>query len=117
MKIYYAHFIGIYNTKQEEKDLETIKSIFPNDEIINTNSQDNELLYKTIGMDLFFKLIEQCDMLIFRGMINGKITAGVYSEINFAKTLKLPILELPSYVNRGMSVNDTRQTLIELGIR
>lgn len=117
MKIYYAHFIGIYNTSQEKRDLSLIKETFPHAEIINPNSLENEVLYKEKGMDVFYEQIKECDLLIFRGLINGKISAGVLKEINFAKENRIGILELPSYINREMSVEDTRQSLIELGIK
>lgn len=117
MKIYYAHFIGIYNTKQEERDLQLLKTIFEDAQIVNPNNPENEQLYKEKGMDLFFKMIEDCSLLIFRGTISGKIPAGVLKEINYAKEKGIPVLEIPSFINREMSVDETRLTLIELGIR
>jgi hypothetical protein len=117
MKIYYAHFIGIYDTKQEQRDIELINNIFKNVDVINPNSKENDKLYKTKGMDLFFDYIKQCDLLVFRGLINGKIPAGVMKEINYAKQNNISVLELPSYIDREMTVDDTRQSLIELGIR
>jgi len=117
MKVYYAHFVGIYDTKQEERDLNTIKTIFPNAEIINPNNDKHNKGYKQYGMNYFEILIEECDVLVFRGCINNKISTGVYQEINMAKEHYIPVVELPTMLNREMSVQETRQMLIELGIR
>lgn len=40
MKIYYAHCIAIYNTPQEERDLEKIKKLFTAAEIYNPNNEE-----------------------------------------------------------------------------
>lgn len=118
MKIYYAHFIGIYNTKQEERDLDTIKLLFPIAEIVNPNSKENEELYKSKGMNLFFELVNDCDILVFRGCVNGKIPAGVMKEIKYTKEKYcMSIIELPTFINREMTVDDTRNMLSELGVR
>ena len=119
MKIYYAHFSGIYNTKQESRDMETIQKIFPDAIIINPNKKEHQEGYKSsgLGMDYFLNLVRECDILVFRGCVNGKIGAGVYKEIMAAQEEGMPVIELPSYLGREMSVDETRLMLTELGIR
>ncbi len=117
MKVYYAHFLGTYNTKQEQRDIETITKIFADAEIINPNNPVYSEAYKTQGMELFLGLVDKCDVLVFRGCVNGKIPAGVYKEISRAKERQMPILELPSYIGREMTIEDTRQMLLEIGTR
>ena len=68
-------------------------------------------------MDLFQELVLKCDLLIFRCCVNGKIPAGVLKEINWAKENSIFTLELPSFINREMSVDDTRNMLLEMGTR
>jgi len=119
MIIYYAHFSGIYNTKQEERDMETIKKLFPEALIINPNTVEHQERYKTsgLGMDYFFNLVKSSDILVFRGCVNGKIGAGVWGEIQMAQEKGIPIIELPSFLDRAMSVDETRLMLKELGVR
>jgi hypothetical protein len=117
MKIYYAHFIGIYSTLQEERDLNIIKAIFPEAEIYNPNNSEAQQGYKERGMDYFLDIIVNCDLLIFRGLPNMKIPAGVYKEIECAITNLVPVIELPCLTERKMSVEDTRQFLKEIGSR
>ncbi len=117
MKIYYAHFVGIYNTLQEERDLQTIKALYPEAEIYNPNNIEAQQKYKKHGMDYFLNIIESCDLLIFRGLPNMKIPAGVYKEIECAIAKHIPVIELPCLTERKMSVDDTRLFLKECGIR
>ncbi len=119
MIIYYAHFSGIYNTKQEERDIETIKKLFPEATIINPNKPEHQEGYKVsgLGMDYFFNLVRESDALVFRGCVNGKIGAGVWGEIQIAQEKGIPVIELPSFLDRQMSVDETRLMLKELGVR
>lgn len=119
MKIYYAHFSGIYNTKQEERDIETIKNLFPDANIINPNTPEHQEGCKKSGLKInyFFNIVKECDALIFRGCVNGKIGAGIFGEIKIAQEKGIPIIELPSFLDREMSINETRQMLNELGLR
>ena len=128
MRIYYAHFIGIYNTKQEERDLQTLKILFPEAEIINPSNDQIQNDYRqflasdrnspsTSAIDYFCDLVKTCDVLAFRGCVNGKIGAGIWKEIETAKAESMPIIELPSYLDREMTVTETRQLLREFGTR
>lgn len=117
MTIYYAHFVGIYNTLQEQRDLDLIHTLFPNQQIINPNNKLADLNYKKDGMSYFERVISECDILIFRGCVNGKISSGVWKEINRAKELNIPIIEIPSFIDREMNVENTREMLKEMGVR
>jgi hypothetical protein len=108
----------IYDTPQEERDLNTIISLFPNAEIYNPNNIDAQNGYKLDGMEYFYGIIDTCDLLIFRGLPFGKIPAGVFNEIEHAKMIrKIPIVELPSFIDRKMSIDDTKLYLNEVGFR
>lgn len=117
-KLYYAHPIDIYNTPQEERDLMLMQKVFGiRYDIINPNSPKDEEAYKTKGMAYFTEQVERCDLLVFRAYPFGKIPAGVAKEIMAAIEKNIPVMELPSMVDRIMSVDDTRQYIKEVGTR
>jgi len=118
--VYYARNEGLYFTYQEDRDIETIEQLgfevadFPKKyEIHKEKSKvDGDV------MALFHKVIEECYILFFRRLINGKISAGVFSEIKFAQKLGIPVLELPTIMpSDGLSVEETRCVLRYLGER
>lgn len=115
-KLYYAHAICIYNTQQEVIDLEIISKIFNNYEIINPNSDYVKDNYKG-DMNFFKDIVQECDLLVFRALPNGKIPSGIAKEISYADEKEIISIELPCYTGRIMSVEDTRQFLKEIGAR
>ena len=88
MKAYYAHFMGIYDTPQEQKDLKTIKAlglkvVNPNrPEISKTFKRTKEKYPYLEAFDrVFGGMVRSSDIFIFRGIKeNGKISGGVYLE-------------------------------------
>ena len=98
--VYYAHFMGIYNTKQEERGMELLKALFPDAEIINPNCEEIQEKCKQIkeadgnAMDMFEDIVKGCSVVAFRGCVNGKIGAGVWKEIMVAKAF--PLLSFPA---------------------
>ena len=119
MNIYYAHPLNLYNTKQEERDMDSLRMIFEGSTIVNPNNPETDALYKTTwSMQVFFDIIKECDLLVFRAIPSGQITAGVAAEINVAIEYGIPVLELPSMIfSRIMSPQETRQYLHEIGQR
>lgn len=117
MKIYYAHFMGIYNTPQEARDVETIQKLFPQAEVFNPNCEASEDGYKISGMKYFEDIVKNCDILAFRGLPMGKIPAGVFKEIECAISNGIPVVELPCFTDRKMQIDDTRSYLKEIGFR
>jgi len=119
MKIYYAHPLYIYNTPQEQRDMDLLNTVFPSHTIINPNNPEADALYKeTWSMDVFFELVRDCDLLVFRATPSGQITAGVAAEIREAINCGISVLEIPSMVNsRSMNVEQTREYLKEIGQR
>jgi len=117
MKIYYAHFMGIYNTSQEPRDIETIKKLFPRAEVVNPNCKESEIGYKLCGMSYFTEIVQGCDVLVFRGLPYSKIPHGVFTEIECAAKCSITIIELPCFTGRKMDIEDTRSYLKEIGFR
>ena len=116
MKIYYARPISLYNTKQEQRDLATFNLFGWG--ILNPNKEELQIKYAHQGMDVFLMAVSECDAVIFRAFQDGKISAGVQKEIDKAKELGKPVLELPTITSkRILSVDDTREYLRLLGHR
>lgn len=123
MTVYYAHCLAIYNTPQEKRDLETIKSL--GWEVFDPNSESVQEWVKALKssgqddyMHIFKGFVEECDAVVFRGLPDGSIPAGVAKEVNWALEYKVPVLELPSSIQRRIiSVEETREYLHEVGQR
>jgi hypothetical protein len=116
MEIYYARPISLYNTKQDERDIQTLRDL--GFDVINPNKEELERWYKKDGMDVFLQAVAQCDALAFRSFLDGGIGSGVYAEIETAIRHEKPVIELPTITSkRVLSVNDTREYLKLLGVR
>ena len=147
MRVYYAHCIAIYNTPQEQRDIEALENL--GFDVVNPNNPDidqrcahirkewstlhlpgtGELRdkygpYDDAGhaiMEIIFRPLvsaSKCDGVVFRGLPDGRIPAGVLKELDWARECGLPILELPSnFTGRSMTVDHTREYLREIGAR
>lgn len=126
MKVYYAHFMGIYDTVQEERDIKTLESL--GFEVINPNKKEISDKFKLLlsqgheynySFDLVFnKMVRECEIFAFRATPDNKITSGVVMELVEAKKNNKIIIELPSAISqRSLSVDATKEYLSELGKR
>jgi len=122
LKCYYAHTMLSYGSTIEEQDIKTLEKL--GFEVVNPNSLTIQVDMKEYAlnhgiskvMDFFNTVIEQCDLLAFRSVPNGAILSGIASEINFAKSIDIPIIELPcSLEARMLDYPETKQFLIEVG--
>jgi hypothetical protein len=93
MKVYYARPFSLYNTKQDERDILTLRTL--GFDVVNPNKEELQLRYKTEGMDAFLQAIDDCNLLAFRSFQDGKISAGVMKEIEKAQSLLMPISNCP----------------------
>lgn len=121
-KVYYAHCIALYDTKQEERDVAMLKTL--GFEVLNPNMPEHQIgcrKYKDGSknvMEYFTDLVRTCDVLAFRGLPTLEIPAGVAKEINTAILSEIPVIELPSRTGkRGLSIEDTRAYIREVGKR
>lgn len=115
MKIYYAHCMFLYGTKQEERDVHTLSAF---GEVVNPNSPESDTGAKIHGMDYFRRFVEECDAIAFRALPDGSIPSGVGKEINWFREAGKPIIELPGFSRRLlMTVEHTREYLREVGQR
>lgn len=124
MIVYYAHSLHLYNSKQEERDIELLESMGfvvknPNSIKVQEEVEKYRIEHGDKNVMNYFKdLIDSCGGLVFRAHFDGKIPSGVLFEVNYAKEMGLPILELPSLIStRNLSVDDTRECLKLLGQR
>jgi hypothetical protein len=134
MKIYYAHSMSLYDTPQEKRDVELLETLGFN--VINPNSKEIQDQVDSIKgwcaeagktrdetsseiMLMFFQgVIPFCDALAFRSFHDGKIGAGVWSEIVCAQNRFIPIIELPNIISyRKMDIEETREILKLIGYR
>jgi hypothetical protein len=118
VRIYYAHAITLYGTVQEERDISTLESL--GFMVENPNHPFHDEGYRREGkdMDYFLRLIDRCEGLAFRALFDGSITSGCVLEIEHARKLGMPIIELPSNVyRRGLSKEQTLEFLRESGQR
>ncbi len=121
---YYAHCIALYNTPQEDRDVELLTRI--GFKVYNPNNEKVDRDVKALKaqgpdtdyMDYFRRLILASNILVFRALPDGSIPSGVAKEIEFAKAADKPIIEVPSAVERRtLSLNATREYLREVGQR
>lgn len=132
MKVYYAHFMGIYGTSQEERDIKTLEAL--GFEVLNPNypgiqkevdkslKKHKYLQSKNFYMDMFdevfFTKVKSCEVFAFKALPDGKIPGGVAMELKHAQMHDKIIIELPSGMNaRMMGKDDTREYLKDIGQR
>ncbi len=130
LKVYYAHFMGIYNTPQEERDVKTLKDL--NLDVLNPNIPEVQRMCKkafpkTPYTDeqyikafhkVFEPLVKECEVFAFKPLPDNRIPGGVAMELKIAQRLKKIIIELPSNTHaRCMSKVDTHEFLKDIGTR
>ena len=140
MKVYYAHCLNIYDTKQEERDLELLRAmgfevLNPNEDVhrdkaleirrkveegLRTDAEREAA--KGAGsekvMEYFKELALGCDAVAFRALPCGSISIGVAKEIAVVAGAGKPVIELPSgMLRRTLTVEETREYLREAGQR
>jgi len=115
MKIYYAHSRAYYNTDIENGDIELLHELFPEATIVNPN---DDIMQELCGNDIekFCQIVRSCNLLAFSGIPDGRITAGVWQEIQTAMEMNMPIIEIPWLIDRSMSEEETEDMLREMGI-
>jgi hypothetical protein len=119
---YYAHFMGIYNTPAEVRDMATLEAM--GFQVTNPNSDTvkNELnAYKVFHdnyMTYFTDLVQEHDIVAFRALPDGRLPAGVAMEVNAGKDAGKIIIELPcGIVSRTMDHAETVEYLENIGQR
>lgn len=118
MKVYYSHPLTLYNTEREKEDIRMLEFIFGPTDVVNPNNPVADALYKeNYSMSVFFDAILLCEALAFRALPFGKISAGVAAEIKYAKEHNIVVIELPNFLDRELSIEDTRTYLRECGYR
>jgi hypothetical protein len=115
-KAYYAHAITLFNSLQEKEDIELIVNL--GFEVVNPNSEEHTAGYEKHGMEYFYQIIKNCDLILFRAFPDGAIPSGIHKEISYAQRLQKIVLELPNLIdNRALSVTETKDYLKITGRR
>lgn len=116
MKVYYAHSVSLYGTKQEARDIVLLQAF--GFEVTNPNMPAHSAGYEQRGMSYFWDVLDQCDALAFRANPGSSINAGVFNEVQYMLTKNRPVIELPTFSGRQLlTIEDTRQYLKEVGAR
>jgi len=127
MKVYYAHFMGIYGTVQEERDIATLEALGL--EVLNPNQpniqkevdeffKNPEAKYEDMFENIFCKRVRDCEVFAFKALPDGRIPGGVAWELRAAQEAGKIIIELPSGMSaRSMGRDDTREYLRDIGER
>ena len=114
-KAYYAHCMADYDTPREEEDIKTIKEM--GFKVENPNCKKHKSVVAEMKrngakgyqiMEYFISVASKCDVIIFRALPDGSISAGVHKEIMSFVDAKRPVAELPTMQTRkAMSIRDT----------
>ena len=117
MILYYAHSLHIYNTPQEERDVQFLENL--GFEVNNPNQPHHQDGYRVKGMDYFTEdILPGCDVCAFRAYPDMNIPAGVGKEINAFVKMEKPVFEIPTFYGRHwLTVEATRLFLREAGER
>ena len=126
MRVYYAHFMGIYNTPQEERDVNTLRLLGL--EVVNPNrpeiqkevkdEMDKHNDYMLMFENVFFRRVRNCEVFAFKALPDGRIPGGVAMELKEAQKHQKIIIELPSGIHaRSMDKESTREYLRDIGER
>ena len=108
-RIYYAHSMQIYNSKQERRELKFIKRIFPKAEIIDPAKYDRK--WKNLsGKEVMAKcldLISNSEIVIFSAIEQDNknfVGRGVYVEVKFAQEIEKDIYFLKEILDSDFSI-------------
>ena len=116
--VYYAHAISQYDTATERADVETLLKMFHT--VVNPNDPKIEKAYQDSGKDwkIFDDLVLKADVIAYRTLSDGRITSGVWKEVQKAVDHGIPVIELPNYTTAlVMTKEETLQHLKEKGLR
>jgi len=131
-KVYYAHFMGIYNTPQEERDIKTLVDLGL--DVVNPNQPGTQGLvdkalakykrlmsttpYVDMFYDVFLSQVRECEVFAFKALPDGKIPSGCVMELEYAIENGKTIIELPSGISsRKMNKEETKDYLLDIGQR
>ena len=92
-KIYYAHAMCIYWTREEQRELARIRRRFSGSKIVNPADYDGHPEKLAEGVNFCLRLVKQCDLVVFNPLL-GKVTAGVGKEVNYALRIGKPVLKM-----------------------
>lgn len=131
LKVYYAHFMGLYDTLQEQRDIRTLEGM--GFDVVNPNNAEVSLnftssldfltpvyTYEEVFDMVFGQMVRDCDILAYRALPDGKISGGVILEIKEAQKNEKPVICLPNrteILTKAMSGPETRAYLMDIGKR
>lgn len=82
-KIYFAHPRATYGGNRERKAIDLIKKKFPDYIVVNPNIPPIQGRVGTMGFDIFFKVIDTVDFVVFMSFDDGKAGNGTWRELQY----------------------------------
>jgi len=124
LSCYYAHFMGIYDTPQEERDIELLNTLGfsvtnPNCDRVREGLELYKEDHPNENYMLYFEDIAVShDVVAFRALPDGTLPGGVAKEVMAAKAAGKIIIELPCGIaRRCMNHEETVEYLENIGQR
>lgn len=114
VRLYFAHPVSDYGTAYEAAILTTALVYY---DVENPNQPHHQEGYKAQGMAWFKAVIQTCEACLFLSFPDGKVGAGVATEVQDFHDRSLPVFEaktptlwFPAQLDpdRVLSVEDTR---------
>ena len=117
--------MGIYDTPEEKRNIETLEALGlevfnPNTPKVQKEVEDikGTVPYMKMFDVVFFKQLRICEVFAFKALPDGRIPGGVAMELAEAKKCNKIIIELPSGIHsRSMDKDETREYLHDIGQR
>lgn len=120
--IYFARPVSQYDTPQDNRDRKTLQDM--GFEILDPKGTKMQNKYEQVKkegrdpMEVFEEEVQKCHALAFRSFYDHTIGAGVYTEVDTAKEMGIPIIELPQMIGeRKLTTDETRERLRLIGTR
>jgi len=119
-KIYYAHCIKDYGTEKAEGHKNTLRSlgfqvVDPSSDFFVSKVREMRSQGKSSKevMNFFLDEVKKYQYLAFSVADNGKVSAGVWKEINTMKKNKGMIIQMPDFNSlRPMSIKETQNHIL-----
>lgn len=119
---YYAHTMLSYDSKIEKSDIKLLESlgfqvVNPSNPGIKEKLEEyTDLWGEDQVMNFFEELVREVNIFAFRGFPDGSIPSGIAKELNIARNLTIPIIELPCNLDKRMLTHSSTRTMLnELG--
>ena len=107
-KLYFAHPRATYNTPIEKTAQAILRKEFPELMVITPNQDAIQGQVEKIGFDIFFQIIDTCDVLVGMTFKDGKWGGGMHREGVYAEKKGKKVYELNPYTGEFKEVKSMK---------